>query len=68
MNRTTLLTPALCGNLDEKKITHALGLARHDDLEIWEQGNIPYTIRKKRQAFFEVVNPKIGNDGVLITG
>lgn len=53
MNRTTLLIPALCGNLDKSVVTKALGLVRHHDLEIWEKENIPYTVRKKRQAFFD---------------
>ena len=53
MNRTTLLIPALCGRLDKKTITIALNQARHNDLEMWEQENIPYTMRKKRQAFFD---------------
>ena len=52
MNRTTLLIPALCGNLDEQAISQALTHASHNDLKNWEQENIPYTIRKKRQAFF----------------
>lgn len=52
MNRTTLLIPALCGRLDETKIAQALILARHNDLKIWEEQAIPYTVRKKRQAFF----------------
>ncbi len=52
MNRTTLLIPALCGNLSANLVTPALNRARHQDLPIWEQENIPYTIRKKRQAFF----------------
>ncbi|MFZ2406303.1 MAG: hypothetical protein WAW41_14275 [Methylobacter sp.] len=52
MNRTTLLIPALCGTLDENMIMQALSQARHDDLRIWEEENIPYTIRKRRQAFF----------------
>ncbi|MDI1292656.1 MAG: hypothetical protein PSV18_07910 [Methylobacter sp.] len=55
MNRTTLLIPALCGNLDRFVVTQALGLVRHHDLEIWEKENIPYTVRKKRQAFFDVI-------------
>lgn len=55
MNRTTLLIPALCGNLDKTTVTQALGNARHNDLEIWEKENIPYTVRKKRQAFFDHV-------------
>jgi hypothetical protein len=53
MNRTTLLIPALCGSLDEIAISQALNQARHSDLNMWEQENIPYTVRKKRQAFFE---------------
>ncbi len=52
MNRTTLLIPALCGNLDERVFTKAFSQARHNDLQIWEQENIPYTMRKRRQAFF----------------
>jgi len=52
MNRTTLLIPALCGNLNEISITQALNKVRHNDLNVWEKENIPYTVRKKRQAFF----------------
>lgn len=52
MNRTTLLIPALCGNLNESLITQALIEACHNDLKVWEKENIPYTVRKKRQAFF----------------
>jgi hypothetical protein len=52
MNRTTLLIPALCGDLNEKKISQALNQARHKDLKKWEQENVSYTMRKKRQAFF----------------
>lgn len=52
MNRTTLLIPALCGHLDKTTITQALHQARHNDVEMWEKDNIPYTVRKKRQAFF----------------
>jgi len=52
MNRTALLIPALCGQLDDRIITQALNHARHDDLKSWEKDNIPYTMRKKRYAFF----------------
>lgn len=52
MNRTTLLIPALCGNRDEKTIITALNHASHRDLERWESEHIPYTVRKKRKAFF----------------
>jgi hypothetical protein len=52
MNRTALLIPALCGNLDRMTVTQALNQTRHKDLAVWEQANIPYTVRKKRLAFF----------------
>ncbi len=64
MNRTTLLIPALCGNLNEISITQALNKVRHNDLNVWEKENIPYTVRKKRQAFFgknESQKPGINN-------
>jgi len=52
MNRTTLLIPALCGKRDEITIAQALSKTCHGDLKCWEQENIPYTMQKKRQAFF----------------
>lgn len=52
MNRTVLLIPALCGKLNDMIITSALNRVCHSELKIWEQENIPYTMRKKRQAFF----------------
>ena len=52
MNRTTLLIPTLCGKLDEVTITGALSKVRHKDIAVWETENIPYTVRKKRKAFF----------------
>ena len=52
MNRSTLLIPALCGNRDDMTILTALNQASHRDLENWERENIPYTVRKKRRAFF----------------
>jgi hypothetical protein len=62
MNRTALLIPALCGNLDKTTIALALNLASHRDLQMWEEENIPYTVRKKRQAFFnESGSQKPGN-------
>ena len=61
MNRTTLLIPALCGNLDEFTMTQALNQARQHDLKRWEQDNISYTMRKNRQAFFnEIESQKVG--------
>ena len=52
MNRTTLLIPALCGNMDKVTITLVLSQTSHKDLKAWEEENIPYTMRKRRQAFF----------------
>ena len=52
MNRTTLLIPALCENPDETTISSALGHALHRNLLTWEQENIQYTMRKKREALF----------------
>ncbi len=61
MNRTVLLIPTLCGNLNSEIITQALNQASCRDIEIWEKDNIPYTVRKKRQAFFGVdEKPKSG--------
>lgn len=62
MNRTALLIPALCGSLDKRTIAVALHLASQRDLQMWEEENIPYTVRKKRQAFFkENESQKAGN-------
>jgi hypothetical protein len=55
INRTALLIPALCGNKDEIAIGQAFKHARHKDIEYWEQENIPYTMRKKRQTFFKQI-------------
>lgn len=56
MNRTTLLIPALCANPNPEIIAHLFGRTNHDDLKIWENENIPYTLRKKRLAFFSKRN------------
>jgi hypothetical protein len=58
MNRTTLLIPALCGHMDKKTINQALNQVRHNDLEKWEQENISYTVRKKRQTFLTTMAAK----------
>ncbi len=61
MNRTVLIIPALCGNLDGDIITQALNQTSCSDLDTWEKDNIPYTVRKRRQAFFsQDENPKSG--------
>jgi len=53
MNRTALLIPALCGNMDEKMMSSTFSQTCHKDLNLWEKENIPYTMRKKRQVFFK---------------
>ena len=61
MNRSVLLIPALCGGRKGAIIDRALNEASQVDLERWENENIPYTIRKKRQKFFENASQKQGN-------
>jgi len=53
MNRSVLLIPALCGGRNESMIQQALNEASQADLAEWDKKNIPYTMRKKRQKFFE---------------
>jgi hypothetical protein len=64
MNRTALLIPTLCGHSTKATIDLALAQTRHHDLTSWEQENIPYTVRKERQAFFAPSN--IQNPGKLL--
>jgi hypothetical protein len=52
MNRTVLLIPALCGKLTDTTVTLALKQASQADIKAWEKQHIPYTVRKKRHAFF----------------
>lgn len=52
MNRTALLIPALCGRSSKTAVELAMAQTRHDDLRLWEQENIPCTVRKQRRAFF----------------
>lgn len=59
MNRTTLLIPALCGSRDELTVLKALSHASQKDLREWELAEIPYTLRKKRQSFYEDRNIQI---------
>lgn len=61
MNRSALVIPALCGILNGDVISQALKHASHNDLKKWEEDNVPYTIRKRRQAFYNRnKNPKNG--------
>jgi len=52
MNRTVLLIPALCGTLTDSTVTPSLRRVSLADIEAWEKEYIPYTVRKKRHAFF----------------
>ena len=52
MNRTVLLIPALCGNIDETTVLKTFSQTCHAELKKWDENNIPYTIRKNRQLFF----------------
>jgi hypothetical protein len=53
MNCTTLLIPALCGQVDAQAIAQALAHTPHRDLQRWEQQHIPYTLRQRRRVFFD---------------
>jgi hypothetical protein len=53
MNRTALLIPALCGEMEKTMVESAFMQTCHKDLKSWEEEHIPYTMRKKRQKFFD---------------
>jgi hypothetical protein len=65
MNRTTLLIPALCGKLNDRELTQILNQTPHSDLKKWENENIPYTMRRKRQAFFNQNESQIAGSMTL---
>jgi hypothetical protein len=52
MNRTTLLIPALCGQLDGTAITQALSHASQNDLEQWEAVIYPILCERNATSFF----------------
>jgi hypothetical protein len=51
MNRSVLLLPALCGEINEPTLAAALRSTPHRDLAQWDQTNIPYTQARKRRDF-----------------
>lgn len=53
MNRSTLLIPVLCGNLNESIINQALSYASHQEMVDWVKLNIPETMVQKRMRFFD---------------
>jgi len=52
MNRSVLLIPLLCGDLDNQKLLTTLKKTKHKELKEWEDKNIPHTVRKERLKFF----------------
>ena len=65
MNRTTLLIPAFCGQHDEARVIQVLKQTLHNDLKYRDKENIPYTVRKERQLFF---NKNIQKTRILLSG
>jgi hypothetical protein len=65
MNRSVLLLPALCMPADPGFVLDALETTRHNDVEMWDRTNIPYTQNRRRRAFLsgKLTNlvPKTGN-------
>jgi len=53
MNRSCLVIPTLCGILDKNTISKTLNTTKHKDLKLWEEENIPYTLRKRRIKFLD---------------
>ncbi len=51
MNKMALMLPALCGSHSQENLLEALVGTKHEDIAIWEQNNIPYTLRKRRKNF-----------------
>lgn len=56
MNRTVLLIPALCGDINNEEVTEIFNVTKHKDLKEWENENISYTLRKEKQMFFKKYN------------
>jgi len=61
INRTALIMPILCGDLDKFKINRILNETQHKEIKKWENENIPYTLRKKRKEFFNENIQKVEN-------
>jgi hypothetical protein len=61
LNRTVLVIPALCGQVDPVAIAQALAHTTHRDLERWEQHHVPSTRRQQRREFLPTKrDPKPG--------
>lgn len=59
VNRSVLIIPALCGNIDEHKILKTLESTNHQELKNWEEENVGDTMRTKRLDFFDNVIQKV---------
>lgn len=53
INRSVLLLPLLCGNMNEFSFNCALNSTSQKELNEWEKKKFPDTMRKKRRAFFD---------------
>lgn len=60
MNRTVLLIPTLCKNLNSEDIEKLLHSTSLKSVQNWELENIPYTQNKKRHGFLNSGNQNIG--------
>jgi hypothetical protein len=52
ISQSVLLIPVLCGRRPITEIETILTLTKYKDVQSWAADNIPYTIRRKRRAFF----------------
>ena len=65
MNRSVLLIPALCGVQSAENFERMLLKTKHEDIEDWDQKNIPYTQNRLRRKSLgkkeDFTGPKSGD-------
>lgn len=66
INRSILLIPALCGNLERDSIDQLLRDSQHKELLEWEEKNVPETLRQKRQKLNKNPQQKVPKTGEFI--
>lgn len=66
INRSTLLIPALCGNLERDSIDELLRESQHKELLEWQEKNVPDTLRQKRQKLNKNHQQKVPKTGEFI--
>ena len=66
INRSILLIPALCGNLERDSIAQLLRDSQHKELLEWEEKNVPDTLWKKRQKLNKNPQQKVPKTGKFI--